>query len=228
MRKVTALGLTVFVALSAASCSLPGTGSPSQPASEPPPVSATTNSPTSTSTSPSESATETPSATPTASDLPSSAEPTPADPSQSAAGDQLGQVVTTRTAMVGHAKATMKLYPLQRDGATSHLNLTMSSPAESVQGQVGQSLSDGNFSALDKSGDTADGLQLVDGKNAKLYLVASDGKGQCVCSRSLNNVFLRDNVPVVFSATFAAPPADVTQVDVRIPGFGTVKNVPVQ
>ena len=76
--------------------------------------------------------------------------------------------------------------------------------------------------------DAADGLRLVDGKNAKLYLVASDGNGTCVCTGDLNGVFLEDDVPQLFSATFAAPPGDLTTVDVRVPTFGTVKGVPVQ
>ena len=80
----------------------------------------------------------------------------------------------------------------------------------------------------DSTGDAADGLQLVDGKNAKLYLVASDGQGRCLCSRNLSNLFLDYGNPVPLSASFAAPPADITAVQVRIPGFGTVKNVPVQ
>jgi hypothetical protein len=226
MRRVTALAVTSLLALSVASCGLPGTGSADPPpASQPPPVTVTASAPG--------TPTDAPSATGSASDLPASTEPTPteatpADPDQPGAGDQLGRVVAVRTGLVGRAKTTMKLYPLQRDGATSHLNFSLASPVDSVQGQVGQTLSDSNFSAIDKTGDTADGLQLVDGKHAKLYLVASDGRGQCVCSRGLSNVFLRDNVPTVFSATFAAPPADVAQVDVRIPGYGTVKNVPVQ
>ena len=231
MHKVVAAGLTVMLALSAAACSLPGTGS-DDPATQPPAAP-----PVTTSAPPSDSppaTTESPSAPvsqsdPSASDQPASAQPTPADPSQPSGGDQLGAVVATRTSADGGRKVTLRLYPVQRDGSTSHVNLTLSSAVERTSGvQVGELLADGDYNASDKSGLAADGIQLVDGKNAKLYLVASDGRGQCPCSRDLSSVFLSLNAPVLFSATFAAPPPDVTQVDVRIPNFGTFKNVPVQ
>ena len=86
--------------------------------------------------------------------------------------------------------------------------------------QIAGLLSDSDNTASDATGDAADGLQLVDGKNAKVYLVASDGKGRCLCTRSLNSLFLDPGYPVVLSATFAAPPADVTAIQVRIPHFG--------
>ena len=123
----------------------------------------------------------------------------------------------------------MALYPVIRDGQVSYVNLMLSVPEEDADGvQIGRLLSDSDNTAADASGDTADGLQLVDGKNAKLYLVASDGKGHCLCTRSLNSLFLDPGYPVLLSATFAAPPADVTAIQVRIPHFGTIKNVPVQ
>ena len=234
MRPTAAVTLVAMLALSAAGCSLPGSGtddeppasepSASAPASEPsasapasePPVSAPA------SEAPSQSATEVPSPS-------TSAAPTPADPDQPPSGDQLGQVAATRASAADGKKITLQLYPLLRDGSTSHLNMTLTSPVSRTDRvQIAQLLSDKNSSASDQTMFAADGLQVIDGKNAKLYLVASDGAGQCLCSRGLEGVFLQANAPVLFSATFAAPPADVTQVDVRIPSFGTVKNVPVQ
>lgn len=156
-------------------------------------------------------------------------QPTPADPSQPSAPDELGQPVVTRTSVADGRKVELDLYPVVRDGQVSYVNLRLSVPeqdAESVQ--IAGLLSDADNTASDSTGDAADGLQLVDGKNAKVYLVASDGKGRCLCTRSLNNLFLDPGYPVLLSATFAAPPADVAAIQVRIPHFGTVKNVPVQ
>lgn len=204
------VGLTLMFVLSAPACSLGGA------AVQPSPVVPSPETP----------------AAPAATGWSSAAPPTPGSPSDATAsspvGDQLGQPVATRTSAKGGARITLTLYPVQRDGATSHLNLTLSSPASAAERvQVSDTLADGNYSAGDKDGLTADGLQLVDGKNAKLYLVASDGQGQCLCSRNLQTMFLQEGIPVLISATFAAPPADVTAVDVRIPAFGTVRNVPV-
>ncbi|SEP82256.1 hypothetical protein [Microlunatus flavus] len=160
---------------------------------------------------------------------PTEAQPSPADPSASAGTDQLGQPFATREGGFDGQKVRVRLYPVLREGTVSHVNLVLSSPATgSDHVQVAEMLSDHNADAGDKDPFAADGLTLVDGKNAKLYLVASDGAGTCLCSKGFSSVFLEDDAPLLVSATFAAPPADVTTVDVRIPTFGTVKGVPLQ
>ena len=203
MHPRTVLGLVIALVLAAAGCSL----------GDPPPAVPTTS-----------AASSTPSSDPSA-----SIQPTPADPSQPSAPDQLGDPVVTRTSAADGEKVELALYPVVRDGRVSHVNMVLSVPDEDADRvQVSSLLADGDYSAGDTTGDTADGLQLVDGKNAKLYLVASDGKGRCVCSRNLNSMFLDYGNPMLLSASFAAPPTDVTAIHVRIPNFGTVKNVPVQ
>jgi hypothetical protein len=175
---------------------------------------------------PSEPAATAPSSAPGS---PAPGPPTPADPSASSGSDQLGQPFATRTAGWNGQKVTMSLYPVLREGTVSHVNLTLSSSATGADHvQIAEMLSDHNTDSADKGPFTSDGLALVDGKNAKLYLVASDGSGNCLCSEGLSNVFLEDGVPQLFSATFAAPPVDVATVDVRVPAFGTVKGVPLQ
>jgi hypothetical protein len=203
MRRTLVLGMVTALVLSAAGCS-GGLTPPRAP----------TNSGTS----------NPPSAAPSA-----SSPPTPADPSQPAGPDQLGDPVVTRSSAADGDKVKLTLYPVVRDGAVSHVNLELSATDEDAKSvQISSLLSDANTTTSDSTGDAADGLQLVDGKNKKLYLVASDGKGRCLCSRNLNNLFLDYGNPVLLSASFAAPPADVSAVQVRIPSFGTVKNVPVQ
>ncbi|WP_375430260.1 hypothetical protein [uncultured Friedmanniella sp.] len=229
MRTITTIGLTAVLAVAVTGCSVLGGASDppasSAPTSDAPPPA--TSAPAS-SNDPTASTTGSPSATPTGTD-PATAAPTPADPNQPGAGSELGQSVATRTSSKGGKKVTVTLYPVLRSGTTSTVNYTLSSPVDSTDRlQVADLLSDGDYKASDSTGLAGDGLQLVDGKNSKLYLVASDGVGNCLCSRSLSSVFLSGNVPVVLSATFAAPPADVTIVDVKIPNFGTVKDVPVQ
>jgi hypothetical protein len=203
MRRKTVLGLVTVLVLCVAGCSAGKT-----PAADPPPPVTS----------------GTPSAAPSA-----STPATPADPSQPSAPNQLGEPVVTRSSAADGDKVELALYPVVRDGQVSHVNLVLSVPDEDADRvQIASLLSDADYSAGDTTGDTADGLQLVDGKNAKLYLVASNGKGRCLCSRNLSNLFLDYGNPVLLSASFAAPPADVTAVQVRIPNFGTVKNVPVQ
>lgn len=237
MRNITRVAVTAALALTAG-CGLPiggGATEPSAPATAPTtaPTSAPASVPASDGASapasalPSDPASAPASdpAGPSASAPASGGAPTPADPNQPAAGDQLGQVFATRTASYEGTKLTMNVYPIRRDGGTSHLNLSMES---SNRINLGQVLSDGNYQAIDDTGFAADGLQLVDGKNSKVHLVASDGNGQCLCSRNLLQARPSSSNPVLISATFAAPPTDVTTVDVRIPNFGTVSDVPVQ
>lgn len=208
MRTSTQAGLAIMIALSVSACSLVGG---SDEPSTPPPASAPASAPATAPTAPATTA----------------GAPTPADPSQSGGNAQLGQPAGTRTSSSSGQPLEITLYPVVRDGTTSHLNLTMTSPGDAVL-SVGTLLSDGNPEASDSTGTAADGIQLVDGKNAKLYLVASDGAGQCLCTRDLRFLTLKEGAQVILSATFAAPPADVTTVDVIVPSFGTVKDVPVQ
>lgn len=214
MRTFTA-GLLTAAALTLGACSLPGPGAGS---SAPPPVA-----PPPASTTPT---TATGSADPTAGPTdPASASPSPSG----SATDQLGTPAGTRTGSADGQRVVLTLYPVVRSGTTSEIEFTLSADVPRTKRvQVAQLLSDGNYQESDASGLAADGLTLVDGRHSKLYLVASDGQGTCLCSRDLASVFLVENEPVVLSATFAAPPADVTTVDVRVPNFGTLRNIPVQ
>lgn len=227
MRKIVMFGVVGVLAVTGTGCSM-FRGSSDEPSATPPSAVAPTSA-----SDPASASVPATSGVPSAPDSPtaaasSSASPTPADPSQPGAGtDQLGTPVATRTSAIGGKKAVLTVYPVLRDGTTSHMNFTIAGVTAGDRVQVASSLSDGNYKAIDFNGDAADGIQLVDGKNSKLYLVASDGAGQCLCSHDLSGVFLQPGAPVVFSATFAAPPADVSAVDVRIPTFGTVKSVPV-
>ncbi|HEY5821893.1 MAG TPA: hypothetical protein VIT20_07950 [Propionibacteriaceae bacterium] len=211
MRKF-ALGLVVATTLAASACSLisPSGEATSSAPSVPPPTTAPT--------------------APSASNQPPtgpSSDPS-ASSATSAPTDQLGQSVATRQSAKAGKKITLTLYPVVRDGTTSHLNFTLAADVESTEKvQIADLLSDNNASAGDSGPWATDGIQLIDGKNSKVYLVASDGQKHCLCSDDLAGVFLSDNVPVILSSTFAAPPPDVTTVDVRVPNFGTVADVPV-
>lgn len=70
------------------------------------------------------------------------------------------------------------------------------------------------------------GVYLVDPAHAKKYPTATDSADDCVCS-STRGVDIVPTQSREFSATFAAPPAEVATVDVYVPGAGTIENVPV-
>lgn len=211
-------GAVAVMALSGCSLIDGSARTPSTAPEPPPPASASAPS------SPAPSSPE-PSDSPTGSPADPGSAPPSGNPSQTP-GD-LGPVVGTRTSSSsGGTRIELRLHQLTREGSLSHLNLTISTDSTKNY-QVAGLLSDGNSEAGDASAWAADGITLEDGTHRKLYLVASDGQGTCLCTRDLSSVFLSDSEPFVVSATFAAPPPDITTVDVRIPGFGVFTRVPV-
>ncbi len=148
-------------------------------------------------------------------------------------GKELGDPVKTRTSADTTAKLRLDLYPVERNDSVIQVSFAVTEIGNSGNGlstnfQVGQTFSDDDGSAVDKTGFAADGIQVIDAKNKKVHLAASDGNGQCLCSRNLSSAFIGLHQTMVFGATFAAPPESVDKVDVVIPRFGTFTGVPVQ
>jgi hypothetical protein len=75
---------------------------------------------------------------------------------------------------------------------------------------------------------TAEEFQVLDLVNKKRHLVARDPDGECVCTRSAHMLRLYAGQATVFEATFAAPPPDITKVEVVAPTpMGTFSDVPL-
>ncbi|MFY7068521.1 hypothetical protein ACOQFV_21900 [Nocardiopsis changdeensis] len=70
-------------------------------------------------------------------------------------------------------------------------------------------------------------FELVDAENGRVHRVATDSEGRCVCSRLEPSLELWPEDSLTLSATFAAPPKDVHEMDVRVPGMPTFTGVPV-
>lgn len=75
---------------------------------------------------------------------------------------------------------------------------------------------------------TVSGVTLVDPVNAQRYLPARSGgeDGECACSQS-TNFYIEEGDTADFFANYAAPPADVTTLNVEFPRFGAFTDVPV-
>lgn len=71
------------------------------------------------------------------------------------------------------------------------------------------------------------GSVLTDLVGKKRYFVAVDDAGGCVCSSNLEAVFVDAGQTVELSATYAAPPASTTTLDVSVPSLGTFRDLPV-
>lgn len=151
-------------------------------------------------------------------------------PPSTSAEPALGEPVATRNGTINHGQVTLSVYPILRNGATSSLTLRVYVDSVTSSVQIAQAFDDGQTQGGDynRGGGTADGIKLVDGANRKLYLAARDDQNFCLCSNNLADVILKQGEIALLSSTFAAPPADVTKMDVIIPHFGTVNGVPVR
>jgi hypothetical protein len=131
------------------------------------------------------------------------------------------------------ARFTFRITELKRSGPTVVLNATV----EWAEGaddsmQVSSTFSDGQFQSLedsegDEEGDVFDGVALIDPEGRKKYLVARESTGRCVCSTDRSAAFVAADTPVSLVATLAAPPEDVTKVNVVVPRVKTFTDVPI-
>lgn len=190
MRRSAALAGAALITLVLSACSaLGGGGTQPLPATPPP----TDQAPSTSVTAPSASSGQASSSAQgsssaqasSSSAAPSTAtQPTPADPGQPSPADQLGAPVATRISAASNAKVELTMYALVRNGSTSQLNFAARKLSSDTGYSVATTFSDGNADAGDRTGNTVDGVQLVDGKHAKLYLVASTGTGSACAPAS--------------------------------------------
>ena len=123
------------------------------------------------------------------------------------------------------------LTELRRSGPTVILNARLELADGADSAQVADTFDDGSYQDLEanetESGDVFDGVAMVDPEGRKKYLVARDETGRCVCTNALNGQFAREDSAVQLTATLTAPPAEVTQIDLLIPHFETLRGVAI-
>ncbi|MFI7126950.1 hypothetical protein ACIBQ1_14745 [Nonomuraea sp. NPDC050153] len=120
-----------------------------------------------------------------------------------------------------HGKARVDILGLKRQGRTLSLNWTITALDGKVN--VHNGLGTG---PLDM---TVSAVSLIDPVNAKRYRVARNGTGQdakCVCSGTQGQ-FLEKGETSTLYAVFAAPPADVTKINIEMPMIGVLTDVPI-
>ncbi len=141
----------------------------------------------------------------------------------------LGAPAATRDGTADHQKATVAVYAIRRSDTLAVMHFTVTVDPDAEDGIfVFDLFSDGDATTGDGNSSTSvDGVRLVDSARRKVYLAASDGKGKCLCTRDMKG-YLEPGHTYTFYATYAAPPAEVTALDVAFPQFGTVSRVPVQ
>jgi hypothetical protein len=152
-----------------------------------------------------------------------------ATPSSSTTADSLGDPVKTVPGFVDNAKVTLDVFAIRRTGdlAVIQLKLNVDAAAEGSP-QVAQTFGDGSTETGAKDLDSMDGVQLVDAAAGKVYLAATNTDGGCLCSEDLGGAIIEPGQSTMLDVTFAAPPDDLSSIDVRVPSFGTIPAVPVQ
>ena len=155
----------------------------------------------------------------------------PAEATATPQPEEAAAVVETLGSIDG-GRVRFILTELQRSGPTVILNARLE-PADPAADrlQVSSTFDDGTFQDLEagatEPGDVFDGVALIDPEGRKKYLVARDETNRCVCTNGLSSAFVRADAPVELTATLSAPPPGVTQVDLVVPRFETLRDVPL-
>ncbi|MEV4107584.1 hypothetical protein [Nonomuraea sp. NPDC049695] len=149
---------------------------------------------------------------------------TPAQAQQSTSPQDTKVIASRETDVYAggqHGKARADIIALKRQGRTLTLNWTVTS----LDGKVG--LHNGMGTApLDFS---VAGVSLIDPVNAKRYRVARNGtdeNAKCVCSGTQGQWLEKGEASTLY-AVFAAPPADVTKINIEMPMIGVLTDVPI-
>jgi len=140
------------------------------------------------------------------------------------------RVIASRSGQINFEDVDLDLTHLERTGQTISLSMRLSTDAV-LSPEIGKTFDDGTTQAIEQSGseengDSVDGVYLVDRTHAQKYLVARDPDGRCICDVGIGKLLVSER-PLTLSATYGAPPPEVTAVDVVVPHFGTFANVPL-
>jgi hypothetical protein len=135
-------------------------------------------------------------------------------------------VVASRTGGYDDVNARIDLISVRRSGSLATLRFTATNTSSTDPDDYEHEWRLGTDLGAGPGEYAINGIYLVDPAHSKKYPTATDSGDDCVCS-STSGVSIAPSTSREFSATFAAPPADVNAVDVYVPGAGTFENVPV-
>ena len=141
------------------------------------------------------------------------------------------RVIAGRSGKIDYDDVRLELTHLDRSGQTISLSFRLTAETN-YSPEIGKTFDDGETQPIDNSGSeengsSVDGVYLLDRSHAQKYLVARDPSGRCICDAAIGDIEVGRQQPVTLSATYGAPPSEVTAVDVVIPHFGTFANVPL-
>ncbi|MFC4007378.1 hypothetical protein ACFOY2_09100 [Nonomuraea purpurea] len=115
---------------------------------------------------------------------------------------------------------TVAITKLQRSGKVTTLNFT-------ITHEKGASWRINNDMGESPVDNTVGGISLIDAGNAKRYRPGRTGNNRCLCSAVSGGLAIEPGKSYSLYATFAAPPPDVTKVNIELPVFGILSDVPI-
>ena len=140
--------------------------------------------------------------------------------------------LATRAGTIDGSPVTLSIVSLERSGLTTELTISLTTTVNKVDidgwfdDTIDESVKGEGSGNVDGS-NSLDGIFLVDTTDAKKYPVARDSNNKCLCDDNLLYNGVSNTGPLLLSATFGAPPANVKTVNVFIPHYGTFVNVPL-
>ncbi|WP_067168962.1 hypothetical protein [Microtetraspora niveoalba] len=142
---------------------------------------------------------------------------------QGSAPAEQGTVIARRDVKASGADLTVEITGLKRQGRLATLTWTVTNT-----GAKRWQMSSGMGDTPGGLGLTVAGVNLVDPVNGKRYTVARTGAyphAKCLCSDY--DVFTEPGEVLPLHATFAAPPPDVTKINVDLRVLGVFTDVPI-
>ncbi|MER7208466.1 hypothetical protein [Streptosporangium sp. NPDC000239] len=133
------------------------------------------------------------------------------------------KVIAARKVKAGGADLVVRITGLRRQGRLATLTWTVTNTGD-ARWQMSNDMGD----TPGGLGLTVGGISLVDPVNGKRYTVARTGaypKVTCLCSSY--DVFTEPDEVLPLHAAFAAPPPDVTKINVDLKVLGVFADVPI-
>jgi hypothetical protein len=157
---------------------------------------------------------------------PPSAAPASAAPTAAPTPRPTEQPVAVRPGAFDKTAVNAYIYPVRRSGQTATANVLIRSEDPDKEFMVSTALGDGNPEVSAQNLGSVDGIRLIDNTAKKAYLPATTGEGVCLCSPT-DDAAYAFNTTMWVTVVFAAPPEATSKVDLLLPVFGTVTDVPV-
>lgn len=134
------------------------------------------------------------------------------------------KAVASKNVSIGGQQVPLEVYSIKRTETLVTLEFGLKNTSKDSVLTGGDWLQGSPFSRTGE--DDVSGVYLVDSKNKKKYEPAVF-KGNCLCSQDLDQVMAGPGQTIYLTASYGAPPSDITTLDVNFPKYGTFAKVPV-